>query len=479
MNTQPAIGPTASPAAFVVKLDARPDFTAVERMPRGPERKRAAWDALSQTAQQSQAPLVALAERLKADGMVTDVQVMPSPNALVVTPAYGKGTSVLNAFRTGGVSSIYSNEGALLWQAGRAVQPRPIDGKPTWGLDVVNKPVQPLAPPVTTPYGVDLVGAPSAWAQGAAGAGLVFGSIDTGVDHTHEALRDNYRGTGADGSLQHDYNWFDMSPTPAQAPKDVNGHGTHTTGSAVGKGIGVAPEAKWIGVNGLAGTADAALKALLWMQAPTRLDGTAPDPSLAPDVVGMSWWMGSSSQDLFRESILNLRAAGIEPVKSAGNQGPAGRTITSPGQYPELYAVAAVDSKGGVAKFSSRGPAPYPSGSTTPKPDFAAPGVDIISSTPGGRYGKMSGTSMAQPHMSGVLLDILSKYPQLTHDQLTAALTAGARDGGAPGFDAEYGAGLVHLPGALKAAERLAQGLKPGRATAPVTRLPGAGIVAA
>jgi subtilase-type serine protease len=67
----------------------------------------------------------------------------------------------------------------------------------------------------------------------------------------------------------------------------------------------------------------------------------------------------------------------------------------------------------------------------------------------------MSGTSMAQPHTSGAILDILSKYPQLTHDQLVQVLKEGAVDKGAPGFDAEYGNGLINLPAALDAAEKL------------------------
>lgn len=456
METGSVFGVNAPQSAVIVKLAARPDFTAVQRMPRGAERKAAAYEALIDTAASSQKPFLELAEELKAEGLVTDVQALPSPNALVITPKAGKLQGVLNAFRTDGVSSIYGNDGNLIWQAGAiAVQPPKIVDEPNWGLDVKTDVVEPVARPTTTPYGIDLVGAPAAWAQGAAGAGLVYGSIDTGVDFTHEALVSNYRGTGSNGAAQHDYNWFDLGPRPSPAPKDGHGHGTHTTGSAVGKEIGVAPEAKWIGVSGLAGTADAALKSLLWMQAPTKLDGTAPDPTLAPDVVGMSWWMGKSNQDLFLESMQNLRAAGIIPVKSAGNQGPSAQSITSPGQFPEVVATAAVDEHSKVASFSSRGPAPYPKGSTTPKPDFAAPGVDVVSSMPNNRYGKMSGTSMAQPHMSGALLAVLSKYPQLDDNQLAAAFTAGATDRGAKGWDPEYGNGVINLPATLQAAERM------------------------
>ena len=459
MKINPAV---ASPSALLVKLADRPDFTAVERMPRGADRKAAAWDAIVQTAERSQAPFLERARQLERDGIIQSFETLASPNMLVLTPAPGKTQGVMNAFRTDGVKAIYGNDGFTLWQQGAAAVPPPrIIGEPNWGLDVVRGAAMRSSAPAERPYGVDMVGAPAAWAQGATGAGLVFGSIDTGVDYRHEALAANYRGAGGKGRAQHDHNWMDLSGArPSQSPADTKGHGTHTTGTVVGAGVGVAPKAQWIAVNGLAGTADAALKALTWMQAPTRLDGSAPDPAKAPDVVGMSWWLGRATQDLFLESVQNLRAAGIEPVKSAGNQGPGGGTITSPGQFPELYAVGAVDANGKVATFSSRGPAPYPKGSTTPKPDFAAPGVDVVSSLPNNRYGKNSGTSMAQPHMSGAVLAVLSKYPELTHEQLTDAFRAGARDAGKPGTDAEYGAGIIDLPATLAAAQDILEGAR-------------------
>lgn len=454
MTSDIARSASAAPSALLVKLSARPDFTAVERMPRGAARKEAAFAAITATASASQAPLVQLAERLKNEGAILGYETLTSPNMLVVTPKSGSSQLVAAAFQgAAGVKSVYSNQsGALLDARGKAPSLAP--GTPTVGLDVVDKSIEPVAPPTERPYGVDLVGAPTAWERGANGSGLVYGSVDTGVDPTHEAIASKYRGMQADGTVSHDYNWFDPTGKHA-APVDINGHGTHTIGTVTGDGIGVAPGAKFISVAAMGGHTDVRLKALQWMLAPTRVDGSAPDPTKAPDVVGMSWWNAPNDEDLFLESIQNLRAAGIEPVKSAGNKGPAPGTITSPGQFPEIIATAAVDQTGTIAKFSSRGPAPYPKGSTTPKPDFAAPGVDTVSATPGNKYGKKSGTSMAQPHMSGVILDILSKYPQLTHDQLKQVIAAGAVDKGAPGFDAEYGAGLVNIPAALDAAERL------------------------
>jgi hypothetical protein len=456
-----SITPNAASSALLVKLSARPDFSTISEMPRGAERKQAAYDAVVATAKESQAPFIELAERLKGEGVIQGYELLVSPNMLVVTPKAGKASAVADAFLgASGVKAIYSNStGAIIKSANQIPSLAP--GEKGWGLDVVDEPMTLVAPPADRPFGLDMIGAPDAWAQGADGSGLVYGSIDTGADVTHEAIATRYRGRAEDGTLSHDYNWFDPTGA-AKAPKDSQGHGTHTIGTVTGEGVGVAPKAKFISAAGLTGQVDSTLKSLQWMFAPTKIDGTSPNPAMAPDVVGMSWWTGPNNEDLFLESMQDLRAAGIEPVKSAGNKGPGVGTISSPGQFPELIATAAVDANGVVAKFSSRGPAPYPKGSTTPKPDLAAPGVDVISSTPGNKYAKMSGTSMAQPHMSGAILAVLSKYPTLTHDQLVQVFASTAADKGAPGFDAEYGAGIISVSAALAAAEKLTLGAPRG-----------------
>jgi subtilisin family serine protease len=107
-------------------------------------------------------------------------------------------------------------------------------------------------------WGVDAVGAPKVWDEdGAAGQGMVVGSIDSGVDYTHPALVHQYRGNNGDGTFDDNYNWWD----PARVcgvlqtyPCDNIGHGTHTVGIMVGDDgknhIGVAPKAKWIAAKG-------------------------------------------------------------------------------------------------------------------------------------------------------------------------------------------------------------------------------------
>ena len=131
--------------------------------------------------------------------------------------------------------------------------------------------------------------------QGFRGKGMVVGNADTGIEYTHPALVNSYRGSPKGHRKQHfdhDYNWFDatqIGPLPPQVtpassscvqgvdtPCDDHGHGTHTVGTSVGtlEGIGVAPEAKWVGCRNMFagyGTPASYLGCLEFFVAPTKL----------------------------------------------------------------------------------------------------------------------------------------------------------------------------------------------------------------
>ena len=141
--------------------------------------------------------------------------------------------------------------------------------------------------------------APQAWALGFDGTGIIVGSMDTGVRHTHEAVTARYRGIVAppDPGNIHDYNWYD-GYLASTTPIDQNGHGSHTMGTIVGgaaggySALGVAPGAKWIAARACAGLfcSDVALiKAAQWMLAPTNSAGTSPRPDLRPHIISNSW----------------------------------------------------------------------------------------------------------------------------------------------------------------------------------------------
>jgi subtilisin family serine protease len=271
-------------------------------------------------------------------------------------------------------------------------------------------------------WGVSKIGADKAWAQGAKGDGVVVATLDTGADYTHPALVNSYRGHRADGTFDHNYNWYDAGHVcPAAAPCDQHGHGTHTMGTIAGgdgpgpftPDIGVAPGAKWMSAGcGIAFCDESELLAAgQFFVQPTDLSGANPDAAKRPDIVSNSW--GGPGGDTSLQSMTRAwRAAGIIPVFSNGNSGPTCGTVGSPGDYADVFAVGATDSEDAIAYFSSRGPSSFGGG----KPDVAAPGVDVYSAAPGGSYRLMSGTSMAAPHVAGELALLLSAAPALRGD---------------------------------------------------------------
>jgi subtilisin family serine protease len=270
------------------------------------------------------------------------------------------------------------------------------------------------------------------------GVGSVVGSFDTGVDMDHPDLAPRYRGN-------HSISWFDPYGEHA-SPFDPNGHGTHTTGTAVGgdasgSNIGVAPGAQWIAAKAWddqgVGLASAFHEIFEWFLAPGG------DPANAPDVVNASWgFFESGCIPEFQADIQALRAAGIFPAFAAGNDGPDPGSVHSPGADPESFAVGATDFFDDIAFFSARGPSPC---GGIIKPELSAPGVSILSTLPGGDYLAADGTSMATPHVTGAVAVLRSINPALTVDELEAALTLGAVDLGPAGPDNSFGAGRLDL----------------------------------
>lgn len=280
--------------------------------------------------------------------------------------------------------------------------------------------VSPL-PQQSVEWNIARIRAPEVWASlGVSGTGAVVAGMDTGVDWLHPALHFNYRGYSPHGPAVHVGNWYDPV-TGSQYPIDDHGHGSHTLGTAVGReGIGVAPGARWIGVKVLDRYGygyDSWIHAgFQWLLAP---DG---DPSLAPDVVNCSWGEENGASTVFQNDIRALRAAGIFVVFANGNSGPTPGTVISPASLPEAFAVGASDPYDGVAGFSSRGPSPW----GEVRPHVVAPGVSVRSALPGGTYGRMSGTSMATPHVAGLVALLRAVSPNLSITQTAYLITATA-----------------------------------------------------
>lgn len=327
---------------------------------------------------------------------------------------------------------------------------------------VTEVPASQAMPEGSVTYGLEQLRIPEVRSEhGLTGAGVVVGHLDTGIDADHPNLvgtlkaYKNFRGWGS-------------------APKDSNGHGTHTAATIAGnasggKSIGVAPNSKLLSGRvmgfGWGSSTSGLLKGMQWLLNPDGKAATNDQPA----VVSMSWHSGSGNQNPFYEALARYEAAGIIPSFSAGNSGQGG--LTHPKEYPGNFVTAAVDSSGSVASFSSRGPTQY-KGQTIKKPDWAAPGVAVYSAKTGGGYKRLSGTSMACPHASGVLALMIEADPSLTPSELRAILYETAVDAGADGWDGSYGMGRLDAKAAVeKVLEQKAERLG---ALAPLDRELGA-----
>jgi subtilisin family serine protease len=280
----------------------------------------------------------------------------------------------------------------------------------------------PESAPDEPPWNITSIGADRVWDElGVTGEGIVVGQSDSGVQGDHPALADGYRGRGAGD----DYNWLDPW-NGTTAPTDIGGHGTHTLGTAVGRGgIGVAPGATWFGCVNLArNLANPALylDCMQFMLAPYP-QGADPlragDPLRAAHVINNSWGcppLEGCDPAALEPAVAALRSAGIFVAAGAGNDGPFCSSVdTPPGLYDAAFSVGAVDAFGDLASFSGRGPV-LADGSGRLKPDLAAPGVDVLSSTPNSTYDEFMGTSMAGPHVVGAVALMWSANPALIGD---------------------------------------------------------------
>ena len=310
---------------------------------------------------------------------------------------------------------------------------------------------------IKTTWGIKMIQADKVWELGYRGTGVVVGGQDTGYDWTHPAIQPRYRGYVNDTIADHNYNWHDaihdISPInndsiidpsnnpcglDSNIPCDDYSHGTHTMGTMIGTretdslGIGVAPDANWVGCRNMErgwGKPSTYIECFEWFMAPTDLAGQNPDPSKSPDVINNSWGCpliegcDSTNWHFMELAMDNLRNSGVFVVVSAGNDGirNCGSIRNPASMFKNSFAVGAtrqiIDTtrmtfRDTIAGFSSRGPV-IVDGSYRLKPDIAAPGQAVLSCVPGNEYRFSSGTSMAGPHVAGVVALILSANPDL------------------------------------------------------------------
>jgi serine protease AprX len=389
----------------IVFLAEQADLSLAASLPTKLEKGRYVYEALTATAQRTQGGVIKALVQQRA-------QYRPYWVANMIWVRGGLDTLQSMASRLD-VARIYANPAVRLQE-------------PIREEELEN----PLSPD-TIEWNINRVNAPAVWDAGFSGQGAVVGGQDTGYQWDHPALKTQYRGWNGT-TASHDYNWHDAihsgsGPCGADsaAPCDDYGHGTHTMGTMVGgdgatNQIGMAPGARWIGCRNMNlgnGTPTTYSECYQWFIAPTKVDGSSPDPSMAPDVVNNSWSCttseGCTDSNVLVTVVNNVRAAGIVTVHSAGNSGPGCGSINTPAAiYDSSLTVGSTDSNDVIASSSSRGPVTV-DGSGRRKPNISAPGANVRSSVPASTYENMSGTSMAAPHVAGLVALLISANPTL------------------------------------------------------------------
>ncbi len=457
----------ASEAEILIVLEKQADLSAIASLNSKFEKGTAIYRVLTEVARSTQGPIVA---ELVQSGAVFKQYWISN-----MIWARGDGTLVESLARRSDVARIHANPWTRL--AGLSTPQR---DRLTTNLVEAN---------------IQLVNAPDVWAIGVTGRGAVIGGQDTGYDWRHPALINQYRGW--DGvTASHDYNWHDAihedNPNTipgnrcgydSPEPCDDQAHGTHTMGTIVGDDgagnqVGMAPAAKWIGCRNMEqgwGTPATYAECYQWFVAPYPIGGdpfTDGDPSKAPDVINNSWSCpvveDCTDPDILRSIVDHVRAAGIMTVQSAGNRGSSGcGSIDEPAAiYDASFTVGATDANDQIASFSSRGPS-LQDGAFLTKPDVSAPGIGIRSSIPNAQYGFLSGTSMAAPHVSGLVALLVSAEPllagevdlleQLIHDSAVPRFSDEGCGGDGP-MDIPnntYGRGRIDAREAYNAANKI------------------------
>lgn len=276
-------------------------------------------------------------------------------------------------------------------------------------------------------YGLEKIEAQRAWEVQEGSKDVVVAVIDTGVDYNHPDLAFNmwrnpnaesYAETGIDSDgteITGDVVGWDFIHDD-NLPFDDHMHGTHCAGTigAVGSnGVGISGVAKRVSImaikflskSGSGDTADA-IKAIDYAV------------SRGAKILSNSWGGpgAPSSNQALEDAIKRAEAAGVLVVAAAGNDGTDNDTRPMlPASFPQenVLAVAATNESDGRAFFSNYGLATV---------DVGAPGSGILSTTPKGAYKKLSGTSMAAPHVSGAAALVWAEYPDATYSEIKERL---------------------------------------------------------
>ncbi len=248
------------------------------------------------------------------------------------------------------------------------------------------------------PTGIQLIQAPALWNK-SKGKGIKVAILDTGCDTTHPDLQERIIGG---------YNFTDDDNSNPDIYSDYNGHGTHVAGT-----IGAVENS--IGVAGAAPEVSLLIVKVLNGQGSGQYDWIANGIHYAieqnVDIISMSLG-GPDDVQALHDAVKRAVDNQILVVCAAGNEGD-GRDTTEelgyPAAYNEVISVGSVDFTRNSSEFSN----------SNREVDLAAPGENILSTYMGGQYARLSGTSMAAPHVTGGLALIKAIAVQEFDRQLT------------------------------------------------------------
>lgn len=270
-------------------------------------------------------------------------------------------------------------------------------------------------------WGMKMIGADDAW-RVSTGRGAKIAIVDTGIDYRHRDFGQRVIDRGRD---------FASGKPDAM---DDEGHGTHCAGTAaagMGDGgvVGVAPDASLIAVKVLDRFGSGSYAGVA--------QGIVYAADAGADIVSLSLG-GPGSSKVLEDAVNYTMNKGALVVAAMGNEGSFRPSY--PAAVPGVMAVGATSQDDTLPSFTNAGK----------HISVGAPGVDILSTLPGGNYEEYSGTSMATPHVSGLAALLKSRNPGLTAGQIRRQIEVSAEDKGAPGFDERYGHGRIHAGRALR-----------------------------
>jgi subtilisin family serine protease len=260
-----------------------------------------------------------------------------------------------------------------------------------------------------------VVHAPEAWDVTHGSSSVMVAVVDGGVG-SHPQLADKVR-VGPDFT--------------GVAPDSCREHATHVAG------IIAADTDDHVGVAGLGwDTTVLSVRVLSFDEAFDECTGTLSGIAQGVDaavaagarVVNLSL-AGSFDSRTIRESVRAAVRAGVVVVAAAGNAGQQGNPVLYPAAYPEVLSVTASTMDDRTASFSARGA----------WIDIAAPGARIVSTTEGGGYDELSGTSMAAPHAAAAAALVLAVFPGAGPYEVNSRISLGSDRYEGSGLDVRYG----------------------------------------